>query len=66
MNTWVLILSIAIGGSSREGTSVSVHSVDGFTSLNSCLAAGNQWLKQTREFKFTYTGPKRTALCVKK
>ncbi len=68
MNTWVLILSLSIiGTDGRSGAGSSVQSVDGFTSVNACLAAGNQWLKQTKTLSNRrYFTVSARALCVKK
>lgn len=68
MHTWVLILTLSlIGQDYRTDGSVSVHSVDGFTSVQSCLAAGNQWLTQVKSLdNNTYTYLRARALCVQK
>lgn len=68
MHTWVLILTVAMYGygNSSQGSGVSVQSVDGFTSVNACLAAGNEWLRATKTIDPPYTNLRARAICVQK
>lgn len=56
--TWVLVLTLIT--SVHSGTAAVVTPVPGFTSRESCLNAGNSWLKTTDEFPTI----RRNALCV--
>lgn len=66
MYGWILILTVWTndGDYKAARAAASIESVDGFTSREACLAAGNQWLKQIREAK--YDRMMARAVCVQK
>ena len=58
---WVLILTLAF-----SSTRVEIERVDGFASKESCITAGNSYVKQNRVHNIYARDNYIKALCVKK
>lgn len=61
---WVLILSLV---SLHSNGGSSLQTVEGFDSKEDCMAAGNAWLTQMREWRDTgWSPPAARAICVRR
>ncbi|WAX21890.1 hypothetical protein [Stenotrophomonas phage RAS14] len=62
---YTLILTLMLVAPHSYESSASIHNVDGFKSEAGCLAAGNAWIAQQKNRKYTYQIINAHALCVK-
>lgn len=61
MSAWVLVLTM--WATDYKGAKA-IHSIEGFASKESCLAAGTAWLQSAP--KDAYRAGEQTALCFQK